>query len=107
MPNHRNQSRKPNLAVQLAVLLGREDAGRFKSPEQIYRDAESLIRAGAAARRAVTTGRLPDRAYALAADVVSPYGIRLVRRGEIAGVTLGVCFWNAPSVGPEDVFRVA
>lgn len=93
--------------VALAVHLGRESAGLYKTAEQVSRDAQALIRAGRSAKNALTRGRSADAAYAAAAEVTARYGVRMIRAGEIEGVALGLCFWNAPCTGPEDIFRVS
>jgi hypothetical protein len=94
-------------ALRLAVHLGREDAGLYRTAEQVSGDVERLMLAGLAAKKALEYGKSPEGAYVAAAKVAEPYGVRIIRAGEIKGVALGLCFWNAPCVSPDDIFRVS
>lgn len=96
-----------SVAVTLAVHLGREDAGLYLPAETITRDVEALISAGQAVRKAVASGKSADSGYAKAAKVAQAYGARVVRAGEIEGVSLGLCFWSARHGVPGSVFRVS
>lgn len=92
-------------AVRLAVHLGREDAGLYRTAESIARDVDAIIKAGLEARRALARKRSPEAAYAQAAKVAETYGARVVRHGEIDGVSLGLRFWSARF--GQAVFRVS
>lgn len=96
-----------SVALTLAVHLGREDTGLYLPAETITRDVDALIAAGHGARRALASGKCADGFYAKAAKVAQTYGARVVRAGEVEGVSLGLCFWSARYGVPGSVFRVS
>lgn len=92
---------------KLATQLGREDPGRYRGLDRIANDAAELVEAGAEARRAVRTKKSASAAYAKAERVCEIYSARLVKPGEVQGVTLGLRFWSGTYGHAGAVFKLA
>ena len=83
----------PELKIAaLAAQLAKEDAGRYRSLNQIASDAASLTEAGRTVEAAVRTGKRPS--YTQAKRVAELYDAQLVKAGEVEGVSLGLRFWS-------------
>lgn len=94
------------VAIELAVHLGREEGGALKTAEQIVKDVEAFMLAGADVKRALDAGVSPEKAYASADAVAKPYSIRVMRASEAPNVSMGLCFWSSGDGEPGEIFRV-
>ena len=93
---------------KLAAQLSREDAGQYRSLDEIVADAAVLIRAGDAARAAIEKGRTPAAHFSRAGRVAALYLARTVERGDTEGMVLGVRFSSGRySDGADHIFCVA
>lgn len=94
-------------AMELAIYLGREDSGQYMAAERVVRDVGALMSAARGVQRAIDSGRCPDKAYDAAVKIAQPYHVRVVRAGEVDGISLGLSFWGVRCGEPGAVFRVA
>lgn len=95
---------------RLAAQLAREDAGLYRTLDEIARDAEALIATADRARKALEANRpeAATSAYAKASRLLKPYRARTVPRGDLAGMVLGVRFTSARfSSGADHVFPLS
>jgi len=94
-------------AVKLAIQLGREGSGRYRGCDRVADDAETIVKAGLEARRAVMGSKNPEAAYAKAIEVADTYNAQIVRYGDEKGVFLGLRFWSGLHGHSGSVFVVS
>lgn len=93
---------------RLAIALSREDVGLYRTSNELIADARGLITAGDAARAAIAAGRSPRTAYAKAKQIAAVYLARVVDRGELAGMVLGIAFTSGQFVcGADNICFIA
>jgi hypothetical protein len=92
----------------LAIHLGREDVGWYRTVSEITADAAELIRAGDAARSALQLGKNPKPAFERAERVAKLYRVRVVERADVQGMVLGLRFASGQfSSGADHVYYVS
>jgi hypothetical protein len=91
--------------TKLATQLGREGSGRYRGLRRIAEDAVELVEAGRKVDAAIRAGRRAS--YAKAERVCEIYDARLVKPGEVEGVTLGLRFWSGLYGHAGAVFKLA
>lgn len=93
---HRHVSKDPRLAdrdkiaFRVAIQLGREQRGLFRTYDEITADAYALADAGLAAHQAIAVGASPEPAYKDAQNVALLYDAIVVRHRPKGDETLGI-----------------
>jgi hypothetical protein len=98
---------RTKMLVKLAVQLGRENSGRFRTLEEIAEDAAAILTAGEEARKALSGGRSPAPAFAKAAKVAAVYDARVVEQDIETGTVLSLRFTSGRYGTPGALFHVS